>query len=141
MGGCVFFPFGDWTQLGPVKAGKKIPQAILDIYGDDDVLAWWMGNRAPAKRRAKGELQTEKRSDQMCPYYKGAALFTKVRWFELTQQQRCLDPVHTDFVESRFRGKSIDHLLVHSGYTDLTEDDMLLPEWVGACALVPTNRQ
>ena len=75
------------------------------------------------------------------PYHKGAKLFTSVRWFELSQLMRCEDPVHTAFVEDRYRGKRVSSIKVLEQYKRLTKEDMQLKEWIDASALVSTNRE
>ena len=142
MGGNPFFAFGDWTQLGPVRAGKTIPQAIVDIYGDEDVRTFWKKNKPKcSNQNVKGVKVKWNRTDPHCPYHQGATLFTKMRWFELSQQMRCTDPIHTAFVEAKYKGNRIKSSTIFNGYKHLSKNDMNLEEWINASTLVSTNRE
>jgi len=140
MGGNAFASLGDFTQLGPVKAGKTIPQAVADIYGDEDVRAYLNRNKR-AKKGTDNDDGGNIREDENCPYHKGATLFTKLRWFEMTQQHRSGDDVHTDFVESNYRGEDIDSGKVYATYQELSQSDMHEKKWINASVLVSTNRE
>lgn len=75
------------------------------------------------------------------PYRLGAELMTKVRWFELNQQQRSIDPNHTEMVNHTYRGRPITVAKLRSIYKILSSEDAAKQEWLEASLLVATNRE
>jgi hypothetical protein len=76
------------------------------------------------------------------PAVLGSAILTGCRLFELTEQQRSKDPVHTHLVTNMYRGNSISfEFLKLNGYRILSSRDAQDPSWACAPILVSTNRQ
>ncbi len=134
--GCHVIFIGDFTQLGPVLAGKGIPQAVFDVHGSSQLkrlLRHRQGRRAPGSRDKKAHGH---------PYRTGVDIFTKIRWFELNIQQRAItDKIHSKFVEDTYFGEPLHLHRIKDHIKLLSEDDMKQESWAEAPVLVATNRE
>ena len=153
FGGIPVLLVGDLKQLGPVKAGKSLTQALMDIE------AVSRGDRQTSRQKRKKEgafsrpvtlpnVNGVPRSDnKYCeshPYFCGAKLFATCRWFELTELQRCSsDPEHMTLVSKKMyqKGHISAHDLLH--YKHLSPSDFADPNsvWLSASIIVSTNRE
>ena len=145
FGGSHVIFIGDFTQLGPVRAGNTITQAVMDIHADMYIQKWMNSRRTQPKN--KSSLIPPKNKDHgryapTHPYRLGVDIFTKVRWFELTQQQRsATDPVHTAFHHKTFLGGTVRMNDVKANYKLLFPQDFQSLEWIKAPVAVATNRE
>jgi len=143
FGGCTVLLIGDLGQLNPVRSGANITQAIYDIHLSGE------GRKAAARAKTKigDTLLTSKRKEEdkyrIChPYRMGSDILTASRWYELNQQHRSQDPLHTELIMmtyKRHRVRMPD--LKDRGYKHLHSDDTAKEEWLRASALVATNRE
>jgi len=132
FGGCHVIFFGDFTQLGPVKAGHSIPQAVFHVHASKEI-----------KRilKIKDKSKSKSNSKLGTPYRQGVDIFTKVRWFELNKQQRAItDELHSKFVEGNYFGDQLHLHKIKDHIPILSEDDMDDIKWAMAPVLVATNR-
>ena len=137
--------YGDLTQLGPVRAGATLAQAVMDIYADDQVRKW-LTKRDSSKGSKRTILPFVHKQDERRranhPFRIGADIMTDARWFEFTQQQRAIeDACHTDFVNSNYKGKPITIEVIKNGYKKLSALDCTKDEWIRASIVVATNRE
>jgi len=145
FGGSLVLLIGDLTQLGPVKAGPNLTQAIMDINLDPAL------RKRATKRQLKiplgDSILPPKRPEDACynadhPYTVGADLFTRARWYELTKQNRSLDPVHTKLLRRLYHGQKINfQALKDANYRILSRADNTDATWIRAPILVATNRE
>ena len=154
FGGGLVILIGDLSQLEPVKAGPSLTQAVMDIHADDIAYSVRRSKRQrgeKSKKKKKPQKETVLPSDDLDqnrfnhnhPYRIGADIITNVRLYELTQQQRSIDPAHTAFVRSTYKGESIS-LEQLKQYKILSQADFLgdeAEEWMRAPVLVATNRE
>lgn len=146
FGGCLTVLVGDTSQLGPVKAGLGITQAIMDLNLPESLKK---RKKSKAKKQNKGDslLPAEKFEDRKyhadSPYVTGSKTIVEhARWFELTEQRRSVDHVHTRIVTDTYRGKQITvQTLKDNGYKLLSKDDLLNDDWLRCPVLVRTNRE
>lgn len=136
FGGCHVIFFGDFTQLGPVRAGHSIPQALFDRFASKTIKKM-LGKKGSKTKSSK----SSKKQSQISANEDGVDLFTRVKWFELNKQQRALsDPVHSKFIEDNYYGDPL-HLKKIKDHIGLIEkQDMDDLKWAKAPVLVPTNR-
>ena len=137
--------YGDYTQLGPVKAGPTIPRALMDIYADPDVRKFLTGRK---KKDRSGDTilpslhKEDERLNANHPYRIGTKIMENARWFELTQQQRAAeDPEHTERVNKTYRGEPVQAFDIKQSIQSLSPEDCSQEEWVNAPVLVATNRE
>ena len=145
FGGCLALLLGDLTQLGPVKAGNSITQAVMDVYADDTVRKW-MAKTKPKKKKDTTILPFDHNEDNRYkadhPYTIGTNLMISVRWYEMLQQQRCIeDPEHTKMVNGTYRGMPISLMDLKRRLKILSSEDCKKKEWIEASVLTATNRQ
>lgn len=146
FGGALVILAGDLTQLGPVKAGATITQALMDIKLD---VQYWSQQKAKQRREAlrvesnlpRDGVNKDKYKNNH-PYTMGANILTQARWFELTQQNRSTDPSHTSFVKHTYHGGEITFGKMRElGYKILSREDSTKNDWIRASVLVATNRE
>lgn len=145
FGGCQTILCGGLTQLGPVRAGYSLTQAVMDVTLES---RFWKRENDVKKRLIEGRtaIRPDNKEDQKYmpndPYMKGVNLILQCRWFELSTQNRSLDAVHTNLVNKNYHGEPITlEDLKHNGYKLLTAEDMLDEDWVRAPILTSTNRE
>lgn len=142
FGGALVILIGDLTQLGPVKA-TNLSCGVMDITLAPENRKK-MGTRklqALMKGAIGGDNRTIRSYAADHPHRIGSELFTKVRWFELTQQQRSEDDQHTAFVTASYRGERFSLDKIKGRYRILSKDDARDNEWIRAPILVSTNRE
>jgi hypothetical protein len=145
FGGCMAILFGDLTQLGPVKAGNSLTQAVMDIHADDTVRKW-MAKGKPKTKKKTTILPFDHKEDNRFkanhPYTIGTNLMTSVRWYEMLQQQRSVeDPEHTKMVNRTYTGKPITMMDLKRRLKMLSSEDCKQKEWIEATVVTSTNRQ
>ena len=136
---------GDFSQLGPVKAGPPLTRAVMDLFGDEKIRS----RMSKTKRRSQqsSTLIPPKQGDEIKytehhPYKVGAELLTQCRLFELTQQIRSHDPRHNKFIRKTYEGRSISLLDIRNlGYRIFRKSDASQTKWVHSPILVATNRE
>ena len=66
-----------------------------------------------------------------------------VQWFELTEQIRTQDEVHTELVTHIYNGGIIDPDVIKQNYKIISRDDFKCSNspWIDAPVIVPTNRE
>ncbi|CAB9503076.1 Inherit from KOG: DNA helicase [Seminavis robusta] len=136
--------YGDLNQLGPVKAGPTLTQAVMDVYACDEIK-----KRVPRQKKRNQEKATimpsedpgQNRYNHNHPYSIGTRLLTQARLFELTEQKRSLDPDHSRLVNKMYRGHSVTQTDIKNHLKLLTPDLKHDPEWMRASILVTTNRE
>ena len=136
FGGCHVLFFGDFTQLGPVKAGKSIPQAVFEVHAAPDI-------KKELKKRKLGVSLAKSQSNigKGCGFCDGVDIFTSLKWFELNIQQRARgDRVHSKFVEGNYYGDNLHLSKIKDHIGLLRSHHMNSIEWATAPALVSTNR-
>ena len=122
FGGALVILVGDLTQLGPVRAGPSLAEAVLDI------------NTPIRNGRRREHINnptvlpttnpTEAKYRITHPYTKGANLLTLAKWFELTKQARSKDSSHTEFVQKNYLGERITmNAMKSNGYEILSPND------------------
>lgn len=160
FGGCHVMLIGDFTQLGPVRAGHTITQAVMDIHASREVRKWMAAQRKNASLAAKKKNKGDKTTSCPCrlvpqlsadhnrhntnhPYRIGADIATAARWYELTQQQRAQrDHKHTEFVHGTYHGKRVAPDTIKRNYKLLSKGDIASSnKWVKAPILCCTNRE
>ena len=140
FGGCHVILIGDFTQLGPVKAGKTIPQALFEAYGSREIKDL-LSNRS-TKRRKRPPPSDPSYKDHTSSLGKGIQILRNCKWFELNKQQRAItDTVHTKFIEDTYHGIPIALDRIKDHINLLSKDDLGLPDWISAPVLVSTNRE
>ena len=136
--------YGDLTQLGPVKAGLNLTQAVLDIYASDAARSSMVmpgkKKKATTKRKRNSLLPSDMHGATH-PFYIGASLFTEVRWFELTQQVRSSDQEHNAIIKRLYCGLPVSQPDIKAKYKLLTAEESCSREWCEASVLVATNRE
>ena len=133
FGGCHVIFIGDFTQLGPVKAGHSIPQAVFEIFASDAI--------KKKVRKKKSRKADQHKRGPGSPYQQGVQMFTKVRWFELNKQQRaCTDEVHSAFVEGNYYGDPLHLHKIKDHISLIKPKEMEELKWAEAPVLVTTNR-
>lgn len=146
FGGCLVILIGDFTQLGPVKAGHTFMQAVADIYASKDCLRKMKRNIPSKDHKKKTLFSTQNREDDKykadSPFRIGTDLLLSARWFEMNQQQRAAeDLVHTRVVRRTYLCEKISRDDVKDGYKCLSAEDMKDGAWLKAPVLVSTNRE
>lgn len=145
FGGRTTILYGDMTQLGPVKAGKSLTQACLELYASDSIRSKLkMPGRSKISKTKHAEatiLPDAKGPKQTSPYYIGTRLITSVRWFELLQQQRSDDESHNRIVDKLYNGTPITQMDLKAQYKLFSPEEAVLDEWLTAPALVAINRE
>jgi hypothetical protein len=133
---------GDLTQLGPVKAGLSLTQAVLDVHASQFIRQniVMRGKKKKVLQSAEPPKDPKHRSSH--PYRKGVQLLTSARWFELSQQKRIkTDKVHQNFVERLYHGLPVTQTDVKNTYALLSSQELKEKEWIEAPVLVATNRE
>ncbi|CAB9509762.1 Inherit from euNOG: Conserved hypothetical protein [Seminavis robusta] len=140
--------YGDLTQLGPVKAGLSLTQAVMDVFASKSIRSKIVmpgkKKKSPTsmKNGARTMLSGEPKYQPTHPYLIGTKLMTSVRWFELTQQQRAVsDPIHSRFVEKLYKGFPLTQMDLKSHYKLFTPEEAISEEWIRAPVIVATNRE
>ena len=145
FGGVLVLLVGDLTQLGPVQA-TPLTNSVMDLNVDHDLRSREI---TPKKKKALDRPtvlpDTVSASYPYCanhPYAIGSHLFTLAKWFELSKQQRSIDPIHTGLVQSNYFGKRITlNSLRNADYKVLQPSDVESDDWINAPILVSTNRE
>jgi hypothetical protein len=137
---------GDLTQLGPVKAGMSITASIMDIFLDNDLRKLMPKKGIKKKKPGETVLPCIRKEDMKYntgnPYVTGAKIMTQARVFEMTEQHRSEDPVHTKLVGEMYQGKGLSfEKLKNNGYSILSQKDEMDKSWAKAPVLVCTNRE
>ena len=94
FGGIPVIFAGDFNQLNPVKAGPLLTEALVQIA------LHRLGNPSNCNknnRTQKKASDTSKFNDGH-PFTVGANLLSKSKWIELTEQLRCEDVIHNNFL-------------------------------------------
>jgi hypothetical protein len=136
--------YGDLTQLGPVKAGMNLTQAIMDIYASDAIRSSIImpgKKRKCSKKRKRNSLVPSDMYGATHPFYIGATLFTEVRWFELTKQVRSSDIEHNAIIKRLYSGLPVSQPDIKAKYKLLDPEESISREWCEASVLVATNRE
>jgi hypothetical protein len=141
FGGASVLLIGDFGQLGPVKAGPTITQHIMRRFQDEDLAT---SNFSGKKRKHNTISQTSALSqtnNQHHPNIIGMEIFLKARLYELTEQKRSLDDVHTSLI-TKFRWSEKIKMtdLKSKDYSLYSHEDTLSGLWDDASALTCTNR-
>ena len=73
----------------------------------------------------------------------GAKLLMMVQLFELTEQVRTRDEVHTELVTHIYNGGTIDPNVIKQNYKIISQDDFKCSNspWIDAPVIVPSNRE
>ena len=145
FGGSSTTLYCDLSQLGPVRAGASLAQAVMDIYADDSVREW-LTKRSSNKTTKRTILPFVHKDDDRRrinhPFRIGADIMIGARWFELTQQQRSIkDPYHTHLVNNNYKGEPVTVNAVKNKYKILSGLDCTKEEWIRAAVIVATNRE
>ena len=147
FGGCLVLFTGDLTQLGPVKAGPSLTQAIMDLNLHSDL--WNRSNKTKLRKQLQTSIYPEcepqiNRYNETHPYTVGATLFLRSAIFELTNQNRSQDSIHTTFVNRMYNHMPVTVEDFKSrGYKHFTPEDCIDDPhaWDEAPVLVATNRE
>ena len=145
FGGMTVLFLGDLTQLKSCMCPLGLTGAVMDIH-----LSPLNRTRATQGQRKvhlgqsllSAERPEDKKYSPLHPYTVGTGVLTGSRWFELTEQQRSLDPRHTSFVTDNYKGRPITMDKVRKqGFRIFDEADAGQEEWIAAPVLVSTNRE
>ena len=144
FGGVLVLLIGDLTQLGPVKA-IDLTCAVMDTNLDPDLRSHVSKHKQHALGQAsiiKSDRPEYEKYLANHPHSIGSNLLTSSRWFELTQQQRSEDSIHTNLVTRNYHGEQLTFAdLKNNGYKILSSADANNPDWIKAPILVSTNRE
>ena len=144
-GGTQCFKFGDLGQIGPVLEKRNIAGVIMDKYLDDD-----LQKKMPAKKKQKLEQSSitpetrkhQNRYNADHPDMIGSRLFTSARWYELNEQKRSNDPIHTNNVRKLYQGQVFTFEdLKDNDYKMFSSEDASSGDWDDASVIVATNRE
>jgi hypothetical protein len=139
FGGRVTNLYGDLTQLGPVKAGLSLTQAVLDIHASPYIRERIV---MPGRKKKTNRPPKDPKHSKIHPYAMGADLITSVRWYELNQQMRIRkDKAHQAIIERLYHGLPIGQPDIKANYKLLSDTDLTSGEWIKAPVLVATNRE
>ena len=147
FGGRPTLLYGDLTQIGPVKAGHTLTQAVMDINASDSIRTKIvMPGKAKKARKSKvpsaSLLPGHAQYSADHPYTIGARITTQVRWFELQQQNRIkTDQDHQHLVERLYHGLPVTQTDIKNKYKLISCSDLASEEWLQAPILVATNRE
>ena len=144
-GGATAIYFGDYGQVGPVKAGGPVTKTIMDKYLHENLKKQInksqqkkIDNPTIAPSRHAEDDKFNVNSLQM----RGMKLVAECRWYELNTQIRSHDDVHNAMVRKLYHGKQIQmEDFKNNGYKLLSKEDCQTSEWTEASLLVSTNRQ
>ena len=146
FGGMNVLFIGDLTQLKSCMCPLGLTGAVMDIH-----LTPLLRKRATQGQRkvhlGKALLSPERPEDAkygpLHPYTVGTGILTGAYWFELTEQQRSLDPRQTAFVTDTYKGRPVtmDKVRNQGGFRIFDETDAGREEWIKAPVLVSTNRE
>ena len=154
FGGIPVILAGDLNQIGPVKAGADLTMGLM-LYLE----AQFDFSRAQSRARNKSKRSKKKTTgpnidflpppdlkftSKWCqghPFLEGVRLFQKAKWFELHEQRRSVDPVHTARIKQLYERKDIGLDLFYGlkflSNKDFEGDDA----WFDASYIVSTNRE
>jgi len=139
--------YGDLTQLGPVKAGLSLTQAVLDIHASsfirENIVMPGRKNKVKRSQQpSQSILPRDTKHSKTHPYAIGVNLLTSARWFELNQQMRIKDDIaHQRIVEQLYHGLPVTQEDLKATYKLLSSGDLTSVEWLEAAILVATNRE
>jgi AAA domain len=144
-GGLDVLLIGDTSQLGPVRANDAT-KSVMDVYIESALRKRIASKVKEQLLRDSSVLPPEHFADKkyMCnhPNMLGVQLLTKARLFELNIQQRSIDPLHTELIQSMYRGDKITfENLKNNNYQILDAIDLQQLDWLQAPILTATNRE
>ena len=146
FGGIRVIFLGDLYQLGPVKAGMTLAQAVVQVslhQHRNMVDAFNRGPRTNAASRKKIKLlpPDDKRLQPGHPFREGAMILRSARWFNFTKQERCHgDTAHTAFIVKLGTGGSITREDMQR-YKHLSARDLEQEKWLRAPMISTMNHE
>lgn len=142
FGGCLVILVGDLGQLSPVRVDTNLTDAVMDANLADDLRP-----RKSEQKKAVGNtvLPADRKKDNRYQYNNprqiGQRLLIGAKWFELTEQKRSEDRVHTKSFTTTYHQEVLTMgVMKQRGYKTLSKEEHP-EEWLYASALVATNRE
>ena len=143
FGGLKVIFAGDLFQLGPVRAGLGLCDALLELSKRDHLRM--VRDYNALQRYKKNKIDVIKPDDERFhprhPFSEGASVFSEAKWFHLNEQTRAIDdPVHTKTVENLGTGGSLA-LSDLDIYQRLSQEDVKEEKWLRAPMITATNHE